>query len=240
MSVLIDNYRPSGNPLSAAEFIRKTSHKLDITKTHCLGSGIYGLVHGTEVEDRHKREVMETLRLENPVKLETDAETSDFSWFSINFTELVEEIINSEEVIDDRTILAKISEKDLVNTERYEILKSSLRGISDPRQAIFDAIRNFKKQYESANLGDFLYQPINYLLVPAHYDGIYNSSRNGNVFSTGSVKFSGLKPRNQKYAMNERFKFLEAPKKLMPLAGGKRKKTLRRNKKTRHSYRNRL
>ena len=44
MEYKITNYRPPINEMSSSEYIKKTHSMLNITKTHGLGSGVYGVI----------------------------------------------------------------------------------------------------------------------------------------------------------------------------------------------------
>lgn len=215
----IDNYRPDGKALSAAEFIKKTAGRLNFTKTHGLGSGIYGLVHGT-INQRTSSEMITTLRLVNPVILDTDSKTARFIEFSQYLMKVVEEYVNQTTPI--KLITADINSEqpkiDRVFSDLFPLVNIS----------IFKILNKYKTDYNKAEIGDFLYHPINYLLQ-SKYDGIYNSSPNGNTFATGSVVFSDINPRHQKQAFDKE----GLVGKLIYFVGGKQRKT---RKKTRIYY----
>jgi len=219
MPYVIINYRPDGTEVSAAEFVKKTRSPINFTKTHGLGSGIYGLIEGTNT-DRAGNEIMSAHTLANPVILDTNAKSDDFSWFSGVLMTLVETFVNGGVNLKAKHNAIFAAEK-----SRLEMVKDELfPAIGDAKSAILKVMQKYKKDYKAADFGDFLYQPINYLLS-GFYDGIYNSSPNGNTLSTGSVYFSSLRPRHQKYAFNGA-PFLDPANKLV--VGGKYRKTRRR------------
>ena len=187
----IDNYRPISKELSAAEFIKKTKGKLDFTKTHGLGSGIYGLVHGTP-NLREATELKTTISLVNPVILDTDTKTARFIEFSQYLMKVVEEYVNQTKPI--KNISANI------NSEKAKLDSVFSDLFPQTSLSIVQVLNRYKRDYNKAALGELLKHPINYLLEP--YDGIYNSSPNGNTFATGSVFFSDINPRHQKQAFN--------------------------------------
>lgn len=102
---------------------------------------------------------------------------------------------------------------------------------------LHNTVKNWVRDYNGANVGDYLYQPINYFLM-RHYDGVYSNSPNGNTFATGSVYFHAVEhiPRAQDSAMTRNATLLPGNKLIpcdpvdMGFTGGKRKKSKKGNK----------
>jgi len=213
MSYLIDNYRPKGTELSSAEFIKKTAGALSITKTHGLGAGVYGLVHGTKTE-RAGVEILSTHEITNPVLLDANHKTAMFIEFTQYFNDLIEKYIYGTLKGSGVTTSIDSNEEFLVSV--FATLFPQLGG--DAKSNILRSLKAFSGAYRVAAVGDFLWQPINYLLMPT-YKGIYNSSEEGNTLDRGSVLFYANEPRHQKQAFNREGAFVPAGKKLVAMGG---------------------
>jgi hypothetical protein len=219
MVYLIDNYRPDGKDLSSAEFIKKTAGDLSITKTHGLGSGLYGLVHGT-VTDRASSETLTVHEIVNPVILDTNAKSQLFIEFTQYFNDLTEKFI-SKKTSGAAMTLDIDSKKAFLDGVFSDLFPKLVGGA---KSNILRAIRLFSGSYRVAAAGDFLWQPINYLLMPV-YDGIYNSSLAGNTLDRGSLLFVAIKSRHQKQAFNRNGPFVPAGKKLVLMTAGRRRRS---------------
>ena len=201
MSYTITNFRPSRTAVSSSEYIKKTGNLLNMTKTHGLGSGIYGIIKTPEMLHEinitiRRNELPTEIVLKNPVILDTNEKLGNFIQLSRYLMGICEAHINRKPDVY-RTLSGQLQDYNLI---RQNICPSS--------NSIVSAFNGFTKAYKAANIGDFLRQPINYLLED-HYDGIYNSSNDGNSFSTGSVAFIHLNPRHQKYAFDPEGPFLQ-------------------------------
>lgn len=173
--------------LSSSEYVKKTPPGyLNMTKTHGIGSGIYGL---TTAIHEHGKTLKETLTLETPVILNTNDKTQSFISLAQFMMETVEIFINKKGKLAFEEKKAEIP--DFQNIA--DILAPDLTV------KVVQAINNFIKDYKKASVGDFLRQPTNYLFEDGGYDGIYNSSPAGNSFAVGSIQFRHIKPRHQKY-----------------------------------------
>ena len=171
--------------LSSSEYVKKTHAGLHMTKTHGIGSGIYGLTTNTPQQNWVLKE---ELTITNPLVLDTDRKTADFILLARFMMETAEVHINQEG-------------KDQAMAKNAQL--PNFRAIANtlaPDLNITDAIKRFIADYRSADVGDFLRQPTNYLFEDSGYDGIYNSSQTGNSFALGSIKFTHIRPRHQKYA----------------------------------------
>lgn len=218
MHFYIDNYRPQGTELSSAEFIKKRAAPLDITKTHGLGSGLYGLVHGTPT-GRAGVEILTTGEIVNPVILDTDEKTQWFETFTRHFNYLIEGYINK--TASGAEVMAAIDALIPQIQVGFIALFSLLDGVTlegGVKKHLFRTIQSFSQSYSTANVGDFLYQPINYLLMPV-YGGIYNSSHSGNTLDRGSVAYQAINPRHQKQAFNREGAFVPAGRRLIAIGG---------------------
>lgn len=218
MPYLIDNYRPDRFDISSAEFIKKTAGGLSITKTHGLGSGVYGLVHGTDTM-RAGIEILSIHEITNPVILDTDRKTALFIEFTQYFNDLVERFISKAATGADVT--ESLDSKKLFLDEVFSELFPRLVGST--KSHILRVIKAFSTAYRGAAVGDFLWQPINYLLMPV-YNGIFNSSQSGNTLDRGSVLFIAIQPRHQKQAFNREGAFVPAGRRLVGIGGTRRRK----------------
>jgi hypothetical protein len=236
MPYQIDNYYPPEAQVSAAEFIKKTGGPLNITKTHGLGSGIYGIIHGTPNKDYTRSNwLVHVATMRNPVILDTDEKTAAFIHFSQTLIDFVEAYISRG-----APAAQLLDQLNLVLPTLTPIAQYLFPKVATTSQGLYNAfssvLNRFATAYKNARHGDFLYQPINYLLMPVGYDGIYNSSPDGNTFAKGSVYFNGANPRHQKYAFD-----LQGPK--LPLGnqliqvGGRR--IFRKSRKSRVSKKTR-
>lgn len=194
----IYNFRPQGTPLSSAEYIVKEKNnmtgkiQLFMTETHGLGSGIYGLVPNENGEipgaETRSNEIVTPITLVNPLILDTNEKFSKFIDLSIFLIQLCKAIINKD--IKNKIVLSK-------NILQYELIRKEL---APDTPKITSVVNNFIKTFSKMKLGDYIRQPINFLLSYQYrdnnsgYDGIYNSSPNGNRFSTGSVGFYDYEP----------------------------------------------
>ena len=201
MSYTITNFRPFETDVSSSEYIKKTGNLLNMTKTHGLGSGIYGviktpkMIHEINTTIRQS-EIPTELVLQNPLILDTNEKFGNFIQLSRYLMGICEAQINRKPDVY-RALSGQLQHYNLI---RQNICPSS--------NSIVSAFTGFTKAYKAANIGDFLRQPINYLLE-GHYDGIYNSSNDGNSFSTGSVAFIHHNPRHQKQAFDPEGAFLQ-------------------------------
>jgi hypothetical protein len=221
MAYYIDNYRPQGTELSSAEFIKKRAAPLDITKTHGLGSGLYGLVHGTQTA-RAGVEILTTGEIMNPVVLNTDEKTAWFETFTRHFNYIIEGYINK--TASGAEVTAAIDALIPQIKPQFLELFYRLDGVTlegGIRTHLLRTIQSFSQSYSRANVGDFLWQPINYLLMPV-YGGIYNSSHAGNTLDRGSVAFQAINPRHQKQAFNIEGAFVPAGRRLIAIGGRRR------------------
>jgi hypothetical protein len=226
MPYLIDNYRPEGRDLSSAEFIKKTAGALSITKTHGLGSGVYGLEHGTKTM-RAGKEILTTHELVNPVLLDTNEKSELFIEFTQYFNDLIEKYING--ALKGAAVTESLDAKKVFLDRVFSELFPRLVG--DAKTHVLRVIKAFSAAYKGAAVGDFLWQPINYLLMPV-YGGIFNSSEAGNTLDRGSVLFVAIQPRHQKQAFNREGAFVPEGRKLVKMGGyGKRKSKSRRTSK---------
>ena len=203
----IKNFRPIGTEVSSSEYIKKTHNLLNMTKTHGLGSGIYGVIETPQMlhtitTSSRQHELQSVFELHNPVILDTDEKHGSFIYISRYLMDLCEAQINQQGSVY-RDLSKSISE--------YNLIRKNICPLSN---TIGKAVNQFIKDYRFANIGDFLRQPINYLLE-GHYDGIYNISDNGNSFSTGSVAFIHQNPRHQKYAFDPEGALLQPDKTLI-------------------------
>ena len=203
MSYTITNLRPAQTyGISSAEYIKKTPHALFMTKTHGLGSGIYGviktpkMVHEINNDPVRKEELQTELVLQNPVILDTNEKFANFIQLSRYLMDICEAQINFKR--EDYNALTPY-------LQHYNLIRQTICPLSNN---IVSAFSGFTKAYKAANIGDFLRQPINYLLE-GPYDGIYNYNDNGNAFLTGSVAFIHHNPRHQKYAFDPEGPFLQ-------------------------------
>jgi hypothetical protein len=234
---IIYNYRPRRYDLSSSEYIKK-GNRLDITRTHGLGSGIYGVTTSEERED----ETITPIPLINPIIIQNSDMDSNLSTISIWLIDMIEQTIKlgklqaalrkAERDGDDDMIISIqhdiVSEKgiytELKSPERINdiifITNNLLGNTTDDtdintevRCKLFGAINGFIKDYSRAKMGDFLLQPINYFLISYGYDGIYNASSSGNTFARGSVAFININMRDQKQAFGS--PYLETGKNLI-------------------------
>jgi hypothetical protein len=218
----IYNYRESYYGLSSAEYIKKKGF-LNINKSHGLGSGIYGLTNSDNESRDSSLYIIEPFILNDPVILDKDEDQSRFIELSVYLIKLCESYINHK----------KSTYNDLAKgIGKFSEIKKALCPKS---RKIGVAITKFIEDYMQAKIGDFLKQPINYLLEDS-YDGIYNSCPAGNIFSRGSVKFVDILPRSQcgvMLASQGICPFLEDDKDLVKIqiAGSKKKRKNTKKKK---------
>jgi len=93
---------------------------LNITKTHGLGSGVYGVIKDKlPFNDRAGRELETDLVLYNPVIIRSDEELGDYIRLSTFVAEIVESIINSAKVdnADEKTRMKAQANDRLLNSE---------------------------------------------------------------------------------------------------------------------------
>jgi hypothetical protein len=188
-----------------------------MTRTHGLGSGIYGVT----TPDERENETMTPIQLHNPIIIENDEIDSDLTTVSIWLIDMVEQKIKLGQLqgrlrTADTSSITDIQEQiDFENQifnrlksqeQLTEIINTTNHLLGDKYDAVdikcklFGAINGFIKDYAQAKRGDFLLQPINYLLLSYDYDGIYNASSSGNTFARGSVAFRNINIRDQKQA----------------------------------------
>jgi len=203
----IINFRPSSavRP-SSSEYIRKVEpSKLVIHTRHGLGSGMYGLLllndaelaweeqnisPGERVQLRshyytRESEIQSLYYIINPVIIDTNPKLDDFIKMS---TWLINVCLAQVKQNKDKFLHL------MKNFRQISEIQKKLCPLSQPFQKV---ITEWTKAYKNANYGDFIKQPINYLLQP-EYDGIYNSCSDGNYFTVGSIKFIDLNPRDQR------------------------------------------
>lgn len=237
-------YNPFHHPENgSAEFIRRKS-VLKMNISHGLGSGIYGLVRGTDQRVRPALDNMKVLyQMMNPVVIKTDDELSCFTSLSVGLIEACESLVNSDG--DPRgkdAILTKLCEDWLNDPKCSSFLNKIVKANPDGKNILtllHTTVDQWVHDYRNANEGDYLYQPINYFLM-GHYDGVYNKCRNGNTFAQGSVFFKPDShiPREQNSASSHEYKLLPGKKliEFVPVdlvinpSGGKRKKSKRSKK----------
>ena len=224
----------------SAEFIRKSS-VLHMTKTHGLGSGIYGLTKQTATTQLTRPLNSSKLYpLYHPLVLDTNDKLSCFSQLSIGLMNACESLVKGSDV--NELIEDLIEDLQKNQCDVHTIIPSNLHEI------LYQTVTTWVNDYTNANVNDYLYQPINYLLMGT-YDGIFNSSPHGDSFASGSVYFpkddTEHVPRPQDSAMTKQFKLLEGSK-LIPchpvnlrfggtprklkLANAKRKRTKMKSK----------
>ena len=226
----------------SAEFIRK-SVVLHMTKTHGLGSGIYGLTKQTATTQLTRPlNSSKFYPLYHPLVLDTNDKLSCFSQLSIGLMNACESVVKGADV--DELIVELIADLQKNQCDVHAIIPSNLHEI------LHQTVTTWVNDYTNANVNDYLYQPINYLLMGT-YDGIFNSSPHGDSFASGSVYFpkddNEHVPRPQDSAMTKQFKLLEGsklipchpvnlngtPRKLKLEANAKRKRTKMKSKKHR-------
>ena len=240
MEYKITNYRPPINEMSSSEYIKKTHSNLNITKTHGLGSGVYGVIKDNlPFNDRAGRELETNLVLYKPVIIRSDEELGDYITLSTFVAEIVESLINSAKVdnVDEKARM-KASANARLSSEEGKIIKEILKHLA-PNANLIEGIKSFLTAYNKAKIGDFVHQPMNYILKL--YDGIYNDNNNGNTFSMGSVKFIDVNPRHQKGKFDMK-PYIEPGNNLIEIRGGKKTKKsrkMRKSKKTKKTRKNR-
>ena len=214
MSYIIINFRPFDTYLSSSEYIKKTKFNLDIHKSHGLGSGIYGLIptqsnYITQATQR-KYEIKTKLTLNNPYEINTNKQLSRFIELSIWLILQCEEIINKNLIINNiKNKVRNIKIPDIIKEITIELFNNMI-----DINLLLNSIFHFVKDYQQAKIGDFIKQPINYLLEP-YYDGIYNHCSYGNLFSVGSIKFRDINIRHQKGNFDKEGFFLSNQNKLI-------------------------
>jgi hypothetical protein len=198
-SKTIYNYRPPNTPLSSSEYIlANRDKKLNLTKTHGMGSGIYGLTEPNN--PNRKYEIQESINLNNPVIITTNDDNKDFITLSRYLMYYAEWQINYRKHSDKEYKYSSLEYNFLKTYKKADIEEIKSRLAPEVEISIDDAVNNFRENYlKHENQGELIEQPINYLLKDK-YDGVYNQSPNGNTFSVGSVKYKKILPRDQKYA----------------------------------------
>ena len=229
-SRIIYNFHEPQYDASSAEYITKKRPdvNLNITMTHGIGSGLYGV---TDYEERPGSTV-NTLMLETPLIIDNDILDGYLTDISVWMIEIVQLTINkgkdanrlkiakeANDNILETSIQTEINTKtssinslksdgkvnDIID-KTYRLFNNTTSGTPNEterlaiRSKLFGAIKGFINDYSSAKVGDFLLQPINYLLQKEGYDGEYNSSETGDTFSRGSIMFFTRNPRNQQRA----------------------------------------
>jgi hypothetical protein len=197
MVYTIYNFRPPGTDLSSSEMIKKKPSILNITLTHCLGSGIYGIIDKTppNIQDKIKDNIETELNLVNPFIINNDKELSVY----INFARAITELCVCLKTIK-KSDARYVKVKDLLEIikKNTEIINNSVNQII--YEDINKDIQKFIKQYTNMDNGDFITQPINFVLYRNGYDGIYNNCGNGDNFASGSVKYDYINSRHQTWA----------------------------------------
>lgn len=108
---IIYNYRPRNFEVSSAEYIKKTTGKLDMTRTHGLGSGIYGITSYEQRED----ESMTAIMLKKPLNITDEKMDSYLTDVSVWLIDIVEKTINKGK-----------TQKDLTKTQKdLDVIKIS-------------------------------------------------------------------------------------------------------------------
>ena len=224
MAYTITNFRNPNFDISSAEYIKKTEtgYPLNMNKTHGLGSGLYGIV--PNANNARKGEVGTPITLTKPLVLDTDQKDHDFSLLSIWLIELAEAVVQGNQTNKARLLTEKTAMESICTA--FGIMSTG---------GLIGALNRFIKAYQTARPGDFVRQPINYLLEP-QFDGIYNSSPNGNNYNRGSVSFQNINPRHQRAAFDpvppsEKGKLTPGNK--LIIGGKSNKKTKRRKTKRR-------
>jgi len=87
---VIFNYRPPNFEVSSAEYIKKTSGKVDMTRTHGLGSGIYGVTRYDQRED----ESMSAIMLKKPLVIKDNTMDSYLTDVSVWLIDITQNTIN--------------------------------------------------------------------------------------------------------------------------------------------------
>lgn len=226
---------------SSAEFIRKKD-VLSMSKTHGLGSGMYGVITGSHRGDRPASQNGKVLyQMRNPVVIATDDEFACFHSLSIGLIKACESLVHpSEDPKHTDTILTSLlgewTGKEC-SIFLNKIVQAKLPGGEDILRLLRTTVDRWVHDYMTASKDDYLYQPINYFLM-GHYDGVYNNCPNGNTFATGSVHFRAEPhiPRAQDSATSFQYALLPGKKLIsctpvdlgMDSGGGKRKKNKRR------------
>jgi hypothetical protein len=238
----ITHYYDLRHPENASsEFIRKKD-VLFMNRTHGLGSGIYGVITGTHRGDRPAAQNGKVLyRMLNPLRIDEDDELAYFSALSIGLIEACELLVAAYANRDPEPANERLNRLvlDWSNDQPCHIFLNrkivpALPDGSNIGMLLHNTVENWVRDYVGANDGDYLYQPINYLLM-RQYDGVYNTSENGNTFATGSVYYHAVEhiPRAQDSAMTHNATLLPGNKLIpcnpvdlqMGFTGGKRKKS---------------
>jgi hypothetical protein len=212
MEYKIYNFRPFGTDLSSSEMIKKKPSILKPTLTHCLGSGIYGIIDKTRenIQDKINDNIEKELILEKPFIINNNEELSVYIIFARAITELCVCLKN----------IKKSDTRDEKAKDLLEIIKKNTEIINNTVNKIeyvdiLQHIITFIKQYTNMNNGDFITQPINFVLYRNGYDGIYNNCDNGDNFARGSVKYDYRNPRHQKWAFGLEDPYLKEDKNLI-------------------------
>lgn len=180
--------------ITSSEYIKKVKDKdLHMTKSHGLGSGLYGLVilknnkKGIEknidnVDEVYKIQSKKIFEISKPLIIFNNYEDSYITTISIWLIEICESIIKKE----DKTFLKLCKQyKNIQDLKKYFKITNDL----------YNVINSFITDWKNENT-NYLKQPINYLLEP-QYNGIFNKSNNGNKFNRGSISFIDVNPRKQ-------------------------------------------
>jgi len=180
-----------------------------MNKSHGLGSGIYGIAPGGSIPDQtiENYAVAEKIVLKNPVVIRSNKDDGAFTRLSVWLMLAVESKMDDrKKMFNDNDDINKIRLRLAPDTEKIRRLQGK-----DP---LAFAVNSFLEVYHrKAKIGDFIKQPINFLLEAGGYDGVYNTSNNGNTFNRGCVKYTHHPrlSRHQKGALNGRVEeyFLE-------------------------------
>jgi hypothetical protein len=184
---------------------------LNITQTHGIGSGIYGVTQKCCYDRPDELKI--SLKLMNPLIIKDEIEDSIFSQISIWLIRSVENAVNLGKA---RSLLSKSSgdeyeeleqrihqyneDKIILNREKIEVDEMRKQLMPNTiHKSLNSVINSFIGDYSKSSYGDFLKQPINYLMDGC-YDGIYNESVSGNTFNRGCILYMEQNPRHQHQA----------------------------------------
>jgi hypothetical protein len=169
-SKIIYNYRPRNFEVSSAEYIKKTTGKLDMTRTHGLGSGIYGVTSYEQRED----ESMTAIMLKKPLNITNEIMDSDLTEVSVWLIDIVEKTINKGKsqrdltktqkdldvikITGDNDEISRIeTEISIIQTD-INILTSEVSQLRTP-EIIGDIISKTKELLDGSPISGFDYTP---------------------------------------------------------------------------------
>jgi hypothetical protein len=114
---LIFNYRPREFEVSSAEYIKKTNGKVDMTRTHGLGSGIYGVTRYDQRED----ESMSAIMLKKPLNITNETMDSYLTDVSVWLIDITEKTINKGKTQKDLSKIQKELDEIKIGGDNDEI-----------------------------------------------------------------------------------------------------------------------